>query len=104
MAGLIPAGTWVEIHRIVLPPGARASHVPDDTKRVPLEMRVKGFLTAPVALGAEAEIVTPAGRRLEGTLTAAQPAYGHGFGPPIPELATVGAEVRARLRERKRGR
>ncbi len=99
MADVIAAGTWVEIHRIVLPPDARASHVPDDTKRVPLEMRVKGFLAAPAALGGEAEIVTPAGRRLEGTLTAAEPAYTHGFGPPIPELATVGVEVRDRLRE-----
>jgi hypothetical protein len=104
MADVIAAGTWVEIHRTVLPPDARASHLPEDTRQVPLEMRVKGFLVAPAALGAEAEIVTPAGRRLEGTLTAARPAYSHGFGPPIPELSAVGVEVRTRLRERGRVR
>jgi 4-hydroxy-tetrahydrodipicolinate reductase len=100
VSALIPAGTWVEIGRVVLAAGARAPHVPEDTKRVPLEMRVKGFLAAPAALGAEAEIVTAAGRRLRGRLTAADPAYAHGFGARIPELAAIGAEVRARLRAR----
>jgi hypothetical protein len=102
MSQLIAAGTWVEIWRVVLPPGARSPHVPEDTRRVPLEMRVKGLLAEPAALGAEAEIVTAAGRRLRGVLAAVNPAYTHGFGAPIAELATVGAEVRARLRERAR--
>jgi 4-hydroxy-tetrahydrodipicolinate reductase len=98
----IPAGTWVEIHRIVLPPAARSPHIPDDTRRVPLEMRVKGHLAEPTAVGAEAVIVTAAGRRLWGVLAAVNPAYDHGFGSPIAELAVVGAEVRARLHERRR--
>jgi hypothetical protein len=97
-------GTWVEIHRIVLPPGERAPQVPDDTRRVPLEMRVKGFLAESAAIGAMAEIVTPAGRRLRGTLSEANPAYSHGFGPPIPELSAIGGEARAILRQRGRGR
>jgi 2-amino-4-ketopentanoate thiolase alpha subunit len=98
MTDLIAKGTWVEIHRVVLSPGERAPQVPEDTRRVPLEMRVKGSLAAPAAIGSEAEIVTPAGRRLQGTLIEANPAYTHGFGPPIPELTGVGAEVRAMLR------
>jgi hypothetical protein len=93
-------GTWVEIHCVVLTPGERAPHVPDDTQRVPLELRVKGFLTTPTALGEEVEIITVAGRRLRGTLKEVNPAYTHGFGPPIPELSLVGSEVRAMLRER----
>ncbi len=101
MAEHIPEGTWVEIHRVVLPPGERAPQVPDDTRAVPLEMRVKGFLAAPAALGEEAEILTPAGRRLCGTLTAVNPAYTHGFGPPIPELSSIGQEVRAILRTQR---
>jgi hypothetical protein len=100
MAEPIAQGTWVEVHRIVLAPGQRAPHIPEDTKRVPLEMRVKGFLTAPAALGEEVEIVTPAGRRLRGTLSEINPSYTHGFGPPIPELATIRGELRALLRER----
>ena len=45
-------------------------------------------------------VLTPAGRRLRGTLTAVNPAYTHGFGEPLPELSAIGGEVRAMLRER----
>jgi hypothetical protein len=100
VAELIMKGTWVEIHCVVLAAGKRVPQVPDDTKRVPLEMRVKGFLTTPAILGEEAEIVTPAGRQLHGVLREVNPAYTHGFGPPIPELSLIGSEVRAILRER----
>ena len=102
MAELIAEGSWVEIRRVVLTPGERAPQVPEDTQGVPLEMRVKGVLVAPAALGEEAEIRTPAGRRLRGILIACRPAYTHGFGPPIPELLPIGAEVRAMLRAQRR--
>jgi hypothetical protein len=100
MAERAPEGAWVEIHSIVLPADLRASHVPEDTRRVPLEMRVKGFLVEAAAIGEEVEVVTAAGRRLRGVLASLNPAYSHSFGPPIPELSTVGAKVRAMLRER----
>jgi hypothetical protein len=82
----------------VLAPDERADHLPEDTKRVPLEMRVKGFLVAAMALGEQVEIVTVAGRRLHGTLVQANPAYAHGFGAPIAELVAIGGELRALLR------
>ncbi len=104
MADLVAQGTWVEIHCVALAPYERAPHVPEDTRGVPLEMRVKGFLAAPAALGAQAEIVTTTGRRLSGILKRANPSYTHGFGPPIPELSNVGGEVRAILRTRGRFR
>jgi len=100
MDEIIRKGAWVEIHGVVLAAGERADNVPEDTKRVPLEMRVKGFLLAPGRAGDEVEILTPAGRRLRGTLTAVNPAYAHGFGAPVPELSTIGAEVKTLLRER----
>jgi hypothetical protein len=99
MAEQIPEGTWVEIYRIVLPQGERATQVPEETQRVPLEMRVKGFLVDPACLGHEVEIVTPVGRHLSGTLSDINPPYTHSFGPPIPELTPVGSEVRAILRK-----
>lgn len=102
MADLIAEGTWVEIHRIVLAPGERAPQVPEDTRRVPLEMRVKGFLVAPASLGDEVEVVTPAGRRQRGRLAEINPPYTHGFGPPIAALSAVGKEVRDVLRARGR--
>ncbi len=104
MTELVAHGSWVEIHKIALDAGERTAQVPEDTRRVPLEMRVKGFLVAAAALGDEAEIETLTGRRLRGSLTATNPAYSHGFGPPIPELSTIGGEVRAILREQGRVR
>jgi len=100
MAELIKKGTWVEIHSLVLPAGERAPQVPEDTQQVPLEMRVKGFLLEPASLDEEADIITTVGRHLHGTLVEVNPAYTHQFGAPIPELSTIGGEVRAILRER----
>lgn len=93
-------GSWVEIHALILPAGERAAHVPEDTARLPLEMRAKGFLAEAAEIGAEAEVLTTSGRRLRGTVTLANPAYDHGFGAPLPELLAVGGEVRAILRKR----
>jgi hypothetical protein len=98
MAELVSAGTWVEIHLVVLAANQRAQQIPEDTRRVPLEMRVKGFLVAAANLGDQVEIVTVTGRRLNGMLVQVNPSYAHGFGPPIPELLAIGGEVRALLR------
>jgi hypothetical protein len=98
MAERVAAGTWVELHRVVLEPGERAPRLPEDTQRVPLEMKVKGFLARVAEVGEPAEVVTAAGRRLRGTLARVSPPYTHGFGPPVPELLTVGEELRALLR------
>jgi hypothetical protein len=104
MADLVAKGTWVEIHRIVLAAGERAPQVPEDTAHVPLEMRVKGVLDEPAVLGTEVEILTSSGRCLRGTLVDVNPAYTHGFGPPVPELSTICGEVRAILRQQGRRR
>lgn len=92
--------TWVEIHEIVLEKDERAPQVPEDTRQVPLEMKVKGFLVRDAAVGEQAEIITPAGRTMQGTLTEINPPYTHMYGPPIPELSPIGGEVRAILRQR----
>ncbi len=99
MAEVVPAGTWVELHEIVLPAGRRAPQVPEETQRVPLERTVRGWLVSPAALGDRAEVTTAAGRQLGGRLVEVAPAYSHSFGPPVPELSQVGAELRALLRE-----
>jgi hypothetical protein len=104
MAERIAPGTWVEVCRVVLPPGERAPQVPPDTQAVPLEMRVKGFLVTGASVGEEAEILTRAGRRLRGTLVEVNPSYAHGFGAPIVELTAIGEEVRALLRGKGRVR
>ena len=98
------AGTWVEVHAVVLEPGERAPQVPVDTKGVALEMTVKGVLVANGALGEEVEITTPAGRRIRGRLTAINPPYTHRFGSPIPELVSIGNELRSALRDKRHPR
>ena len=102
MSELITKGTWVEIHKIVLQVGERAPQVPIDTRKVPLEMRAKGFLVSSGAVGEDVEIETLTGRRFRGILTEVNPAYTHSFGAPIPELSTIGNEVRALLRNKGR--
>ena len=102
--GRAEPGTWVEVGREVLAAGERAPQVPEDTARVPLEMRARGFLEQAAALGEPAVIVTAAGRRIRGTLVAIEPAYTHGFGAPVPELAPVGGELRALLAASKAAR
>ncbi len=100
MAETVAKGVLVEVHGTVLSAGQRAPQVPQDTQGVPLEMRVKGLLVAPSALGEEAEIVTPAGRKLRGRLVEVDPAYTHGFGAPIAELSGIGGVVKAILKKR----
>ena len=100
MTELIEKGTWVEVHTVVLKASERAPQVPKDTRRVPLEMRVKGFLVAPASIGEDAEIETPSGRRLRGKLSEVNPPYTHSFGSPIPELSAIGKSVRALLRDK----
>ena len=104
MAELLAKGAWVEIHAVVLPAGARAPQVPEDTAGVPLEMRSKGFLAEAAEVGTEAEVLTVTGRRLRGTVLAANPSYDHGFGAPLLELIEVAGELRAILRGRGKGR
>jgi hypothetical protein len=87
----------VEVHRVLLEPGQRAPQVPDDTRDVPLEMTVKGFLNHEAGIGDQVEITTPAGRCVSGVLTAVNPAHTHRFGSPIAELADIGSELRAIL-------
>ncbi len=78
--------------------GSRAPQVPEDTQDVPLEMRVKGYLLSPTAEGEEAEIETVLGNRYEGILHDSEPSYEHVYGPPVPELLSIGEELREIMR------
>lgn len=89
------SGDWVEIWKIVLPAGERASQVPQDTAVVPLEMRLRGFLlTKEAELGQDVVIQTRIGREIEGRLVDLSPRYDHDFGRPQPELLAIGQELR----------
>jgi hypothetical protein len=50
-------------------------------------------------LGDPLTVETMTGRQVTGVLSAINPGYFHTFGNPIPELARVGVDLRARLAE-----
>ncbi len=92
-------GDWVQIERIVLPAGERAPQVPEDTQEKPLVMRVKGFAQHEAKLGEQMTVETVIGRRESGRLVEILPIYDHDYGRPVPELLTVGNEVRRLLEQ-----
>jgi hypothetical protein len=91
---MIKKGTWVRIHKIILEPSERAPQVPEDTRKVPLEMWVKGFLLKDAEMGDEVSIETVTGRTETGILVEVNPYYEHDFGKFIPELLAIDKQVR----------
>lgn len=91
-------GDWAEVQFVLLAPGERAPGLPDDTARVPLAARIKGFLVGEARSGGPAAVTTVLGRRVEGTLLEVLPPARHTFGRPAPELLPIGRELRDRLR------
>lgn len=88
-------GDWVRIYNVVLTPDQRAPQVPDDTKKVPLEMWDKGFLINEEAnIGDEVEVETYIGIRITGKLVEINPYYTHSFGQCVPELLYIGRQLR----------
>lgn len=82
-------GDWVQIHNIILKPEERAPQIPDDTKKVPLEMWIKGTILYAAKIGEQVEIETVTGRRVKGTLVEVNPSYTHSFGSFVPEIIEV---------------
>lgn len=91
---MIKKGEWVRIHKIILEPSERAPQVPEDTKKVPLEMWDKGFLQADADMGDEVTVETVTGRKETGILIEVNPYYAHDFGKFVPELLTIDKQVR----------
>lgn len=91
---MVKKGEWVIIHRNILEPSERAPQVPDDTKSVPLEMWVKGYLNCDAKIGDTVEITTRTKRIETGTLQEVNPCYKHDFGKFVPELNLISEQVR----------
>lgn len=93
-------GQWVEIEEILLQPEERTENIPVETKKVPLMMRMKGFLTKEAKIGERVEIRTLTGRIVSGELRNASPTYEHGFGKIfIPEMLQIGISIRQILED-----
>lgn len=89
---------WVRIHRNVLEPEQRTGKLPEDTKKVPLEMWVKGRLQNETAeIGDEVTITTCVGRTEYGTLTEVNPCYDLNYGSFVPEILDMETSLRNAL-------
>lgn len=93
-------GDWVKIHFTILSPQDRAGGIPQETKEVPLEAYMNGFLEEDQAdLGQQVQVRTLAQRSLSGKLIAVFPEYTHTFGRPIPQLLEIGPSIRQWISE-----
>ena len=97
-------GDLVQIHKIILKPEERAPNLPSDTRSVPYEGWIKGFLMDEEAtLGDGVRVETLIGRECSGTLCAVNPVYDHHFGEPQKEILTIGEEAKQQLRKGRNG-
>ena len=98
---MINKGSWVQIHKIVLQPNERTAQIPEETKKVPLELWVKGFLCEDAQMNDTVEIKTLTGRKEVGILIAVNPSYHHDYGDFVPELLVIDQMVKSALKEDK---
>ncbi|MDA3932641.1 MAG: 2-amino-4-oxopentanoate thiolase subunit OrtA [Tenericutes bacterium] len=86
---MIKKNTWVKIKKTILKPEERTGNIPEETKKVPLLMWVKGYLLENANIGDEVEINTLTGRKETGKLLEANPAYMHTYGKFVPEILDI---------------
>ncbi|MBW4827775.1 MAG: 2-amino-4-ketopentanoate thiolase [Clostridiaceae bacterium] len=92
-------GSWVQVHQIILKPEERTAKIPEETKKVPLELWVKGYLNVEGNIGDVVEITTLTKRRVKGELVEINPIYDYGFGEEfVPELVRIGEMVKSIVR------
>lgn len=92
-------GDWVQIHQIVLKAEERTAKIPEETKKVPLEMWVKGYLKEDANIGDIVEVTTLTKRNVKGELVEVNPKYKYGFGEEfVPELIKIGEMVKEIVR------
>jgi len=94
---LIKKNAWVQIKKVILKPEERTGSIPEETKKVPLEMWVKGFLEKDAELHEEVTIRTITGRYETGELIKENPAYMHTYGAFVPEILEIDRIVKDAL-------
>lgn len=94
---IIKKGSWVRVHDIVLTAEQRATNLPEDTKKVPLEMWTKGVLQEDAKLGEKVKITTITGREIKAKLLEVDPYFDHDYGEYVPQLRGIGEQLRALL-------
>lgn len=90
----IKKGSWVRIYDVVLKSTERSPNLPEDTKKVPLEMWNKGFLQMDAEIGDRVTVKTLTNRLVEGKLLEENPTYTHSFGKFVPEILPIGRQLK----------
>ncbi len=85
----INKGDWVQVYNVLLKPEERAPQVPEDTKKVPFEMRVNGYAQKNAEIGETISIKTLSGRIVEGRLVRRFPSYELSFGNHVQEVSQI---------------
>lgn len=87
-------GDWVMIYDVVLESKDRAPQIPEDTKKVPLETWMKGFIESDAEVGEWVKIETIVGRKVEGKLVEVHPTHKHNYGNHVPEILEIGRTLK----------
>ncbi len=91
---MVKKSEYVEIKIVALNKDERAENLPNDTKNLPYEGKIRGYLTSDSNIGDEVTIETPIGRKINGILLKKVGKYEHNFGEPIRELIDIGKKIR----------
>ncbi len=91
----IKKGDWVRIYKVVIPAEERSANLPEDTKKVPMEMWDKGFLVNETAvIGDQVTVETIVGREIIGELVELNPSYEINYGDCVTETLYIGKQLR----------
>ena len=91
---------YVRVHRNILEAAERTGKLPEDTKNVPLEMWVKGWLQDEEAqIGDTVTVKTVVGRLETGVLMEEKPVYNLNYGEYVPEILEIDRRLRGVLFE-----
>lgn len=94
---MIKKGSWVKIEKILLKPEQRASHLPEETRKVPYILHICGYLLKDAEIGQEVKIKTKICRIHKGKLIEVNPTFKHNFGEVVPELIDINVSIRDEL-------
>ncbi|MDF1566853.1 MAG: 2-amino-4-oxopentanoate thiolase subunit OrtA [Spirochaetaceae bacterium] len=96
-------GERIRIRKTVLEAEERSERIPEETRRTPMVMWVKGSLIDENgAVGDMVTVETDTGRRVAGELLDEAPSWNHGFGIQVPELDVLARRMRRLARELRR--
>lgn len=91
---MIKKGTWIEVEETVLESSDRAANIPEETRKTPLKVWIRGFCENDCEISQMVEVKTLTGRILKGRVMSEEPGYYHSFGNYVKEISYIGLQAR----------